>query len=129
MVGEGLDWFERSVLVCFGWRLKPPRIGSTHASAMRLRNAYFVGSQENIAPQASATRGCRLAWSRLVASGAIDAGSNPASPTKTTRTFCSLFSLSAGKLFLSNGLYLTFRYSFSWKCFYANFFDNFQAFS
>jgi hypothetical protein len=26
-------------------------------------------------------RGCRLAWSRLVASGAIDAGSNPASPT------------------------------------------------
>ncbi len=29
---------------------------------------------------AHAAWGCRLAWSRLVASGAIDAGSNPASP-------------------------------------------------
>ena len=27
------------------------------------------------------TRGCRLAWSRLVDLGSIDAGSNPASPT------------------------------------------------
>ena len=28
------------------------------------------------------TRGCRLAWSRLVDLGSIDSGSNPGSPTK-----------------------------------------------
>ena len=43
-------------------------------------NAYFVDLQEKIALEVQ-SRGCRLVWSRLVASGAIDPGSNPGSPT------------------------------------------------
>ena len=34
--------------------------------------------------------GCRLVWSRLVASGAIDPGSNPGSPTSILVRGCAL---------------------------------------
>ena len=51
-----------------------------------VRNAYFVDPQKNNAPNNSAW-GCRLAWSRLVASGAIDPGSNPGGPTTFPNQF------------------------------------------
>jgi hypothetical protein len=35
--------------------------------------------------------GCRLVWSRLVASGAIDPGSNPGSPTSSLFGHCLFF--------------------------------------
>src|SRR5512136_1348339 len=43
------------------------------------RNTYFLDLQMKIALPRR-LRGCRLVWSRLVASGAIDPGSNPGSP-------------------------------------------------
>jgi hypothetical protein len=41
------------------------------------------------------TRGCRLAWSRLVDLGSIDPGSNPGSPTIEQKSLC-LYSLYDG---------------------------------
>ncbi len=52
------------------------------------RNPKNCPVQEN-------TRGCRLAWSRLVDLGSIDSGSNPGSPTIGPSLFCK------NKLFLS----------------------------
>ena len=46
------------------------------------RKAYFHESSNTIEQLAW---GCRLVWSRLVASGAIDPGSNPGSPTNLSK--------------------------------------------
>jgi hypothetical protein len=47
--------------------------------AGQIKNVDLTNS-ENILIQEN-TRGCRLAWSRLVDLGSIDSGSNPGSPT------------------------------------------------
>ena len=54
-----------------------------------------------IEPASTAQRGCRLVWSRLVASGVIDPGSNPGSPiNKIVRSSETSVMCKQGFLFL-----------------------------